>query len=174
MELFEAIRSRHSYRGPFLKRAVPRDDLSRIVEAGLMAPSGYNSQTTSFVIVDEAELIRAVADIMGKAALREVPALIVVLMDGDGSPGKNFRFGVEDYSAATENLLLAITALGYASVWIDGALRSERRAERIAELLGVPGRLEVRVVLPVGIPAEKWTQQAKKPFDERAWFNRRR
>jgi nitroreductase len=172
MDLFEAIRSRHSYRGPFLASSVPREDLRRIVEAGIQAPSGYNAQTTSFVIVDETDLIVKVADILGKAKLREAPALIVVLMDADGSPGESYRFGVEDYAAATENMLLAITALGYASVWIDGALRSERRAERIAELLGVAARLSVRVVLPVGVPAETRAQQPKKSFEERAAFNR--
>ena len=35
-------------------------------------------------------------------------------------------------------MLLAITALGYATVWIDGALRAEDRAQRIGQLLGVP------------------------------------
>lgn len=172
MDLFEAIRSRHSYRGHFLKRSVPREDLRRIVEAGIQAPSGYNAQTTSFVVVDEADLVAAVADILGKPKLAEAPALIVVLMDADGSPGEDYRFGVEDYAAATENILLAITALGYASVWIDGALRSQRRAERIAELLKVGDRFSVRVVLPVGVPEEKRVQQPKKSFEERAAFNR--
>ncbi len=173
MDLFAAIEARHSYRGPFLKSSVPREDLRRIVEAGIRAPSGYNAQTTSFAIVDDPALIGKAADIMGKPRLAEAPALIAVIMDADGSPGEDYRFGVEDYAAATENLLLAITALGYASVWIDGALRSEQRAERLAELLGVAAGLSVRAVLPVGVPAERPADHPKKRFEERAWFNRR-
>jgi len=69
-------------------------------------------------------------------------------------------------------MLLAITALGYASVWMDGVLRYENRAQRIAQLLGVPNDKQVRVVLPVGIPAVTVTQKEKLPFQQRAWFNR--
>jgi nitroreductase len=46
MELFEAIARRHSYRGPFVARPLPRADLVRMVEAAMHAPSGYNAQTT--------------------------------------------------------------------------------------------------------------------------------
>ena len=57
MELFESIRRRHSYRGPFRDQPVRRADPERIVEAGIRAPSGRNAQTTSFVIVDDPELV---------------------------------------------------------------------------------------------------------------------
>ncbi len=50
MDLFEAIEGRYSYRGAFTDAPVPREDLVRIVEAGLKAPSGCNAQTTTFVI----------------------------------------------------------------------------------------------------------------------------
>ena len=60
MDVFEAIAKRHSYRGPYEDRPVPRDDLRRIVQAGLQAPSGKNMQTTRFVIVDEPELVRQI------------------------------------------------------------------------------------------------------------------
>ncbi|HEG42984.1 MAG TPA: hypothetical protein ENH94_02935 [Phycisphaerales bacterium] len=42
MDLFEAIAKRQSYRGGFKDEAVSRDDLQRIVESGLKAPSGKN------------------------------------------------------------------------------------------------------------------------------------
>jgi hypothetical protein len=38
-------------------------------------------------------------------------------------------------------------------------------------LLGVPPRGEVRVILPIGVPLEQWSQKEKKSFAERAWFN---
>ena len=49
MDVFEAIGKRYSYRGGFQPRAIPREDLSKIVQAGLQAPSGCNAQTTAFV-----------------------------------------------------------------------------------------------------------------------------
>ena len=38
-------------------------------------------------------------------------------------------FGAEDCAAAVANMLLAITAVGYATVWTDGALRREVEAK---------------------------------------------
>jgi nitroreductase len=174
MDLFEAISRRHSYRGRFDPRAVPRDDLRRMVQAGLQAPSGYNAQSTSFVIVDDPTLLAELSEIVPGDVVRGARAAIVCIMDPGATRDKEFCFGIEDYAAAVENVLLAATALGYASVWIDGVLRRDGRAGRIGRLLGVPDELEVRVLLPVGAPAEERPQREKKPFGERAWFNRYR
>jgi nitroreductase len=171
MDVFEAIERRHSYRGAFAPQRVPRADLERIVAAGIRAPSGYNGQSTSFVIVDDPSLLARVAEITGSALIGAAPAAIVAVMDPDATPDKAFRFGVEDYAAAAENMLLAATALGYAAVWLDGMLRREDRAAKVGALLGVPVSREVRVILPIGVPLERWTQKEKKPFAERAWFN---
>ncbi len=67
---------------------------------------------------------------------------------------------------------LAVTALGYATVWIDGWVRIENHADIIGNLLGVPPQKIVRVLLPLGVPVETWSQKEKKPFEQRAWFNR--
>ena len=171
MELFEAIEKRHSYRGAFLDAPVPREDLRRIVQAGIQAPSGCNAQTTSFVIVDEPAVLGKLAEIMDRPVVRTAKAVIVCAVSHAPAYGA-MSFAAEDCAAAVENMLLAVTALGYASVWLDGALRSERRAERIGELLGVPPDLQVRVLLPLGLPAEPLLPKEKKPFAERAWFNR--
>ena len=42
METFEAIKNRHSYRGKYKPVPVPREDLTKILEAGMAAPSGCN------------------------------------------------------------------------------------------------------------------------------------
>jgi hypothetical protein len=65
-----------------------------------------------------------------------------------------------------------VTALGYASVWLDGVLRTEDRAARIGTLLGIPAPHEVRILLPVGFPAESGSPKEKTPFAERAHWNR--
>jgi len=171
MELFEAISKRHSYRGGFKAQAIPREDLTRIVQAGIQAPSGCNAQTTSFVIVDEPDKIAQIAGILERQAVKEAQAIIVCVID-HRPVYQNQSFGAEDCAAAVENMLLAVTALGYATVWLDGVLRAEQRAERIAAILGIPAPLQVRIILPLGIPTTPGEQREKKPFAERAWFNR--
>ena len=172
MDLFHAIEKRHSYRGNFTDAPVPREDLERIVDAGIRAPSGHNAQTTSFVIVDNQELLAEVTGCLKPAAyLQSARAAIVVLMDPRPASGWDVSFGVQDYAAAVENMLLATTALGYASVWLDGDVAVADTAQKIARVLSVPEPLQVRVVLPLGVPQAQRSQRQKKPFDERAHWN---
>jgi len=174
MEVFEAIAKRHSYRGPFKNQQIPQDELRRIVQAGIQAPSGRNRQTTTFIIVDDTNLLAAIRELhVTSKAMQQAQAYIVCLIDKHPEvTSETHSFYIEDYAAAVENMFLAVTALGYATVWIDGWLRSEGRAEKIGKLLGVPEEKVVRVILPIGIPAEVHQQKEKKSFEERAWLNR--
>ena len=173
MELFEAIEKRHSYRGGFRNEAVSKEDLRKIAAAGLAAPSGGNAQTTRFVIVDDLAILAKICAMhTTNTAMQQAKAMIVCIVDKEPpAVYENKSFAIEDCSAAVENMLLAITALGYASVWIDGWLRVERRAEKIGELLNVPDNKIVRIILPIGHPAEEVTAREKLPFEKRAWFN---
>jgi len=81
-------------------------------------------------------------------------------------------YNVQDYSAAIENMLLAIVALGYESCWYEGYITDEDRiGDQIAKILHVPDEYELVGVLPVGIAQSKSTGPRKKDFRERAWFN---
>lgn len=174
MELFEAIAKRKSYRGAFKDEPVSRKDLEAIVEAGLKAPTGCNAQPTNFVIVDEDEILEKIRGMHAKnKAMQQCRAMIACIVNVDPEPVyESMSFEIEDCAAAVENMLLAVTALGLATVWIDGWLRVEDRAERIGELLAVPKGKIIRIVLPIGVPAEEYRQPKKKPFAERAWFNK--
>ena len=166
MDLFEAIQKRHSYRAGYIDQTVSREDLIKIVQAGIQAPSGCNAQTTSFVIVDDPAVMTKLREIVRVSS----PAVIACVIDSR-PVYKGMSFNIEDCAAAVENMLLAITALGYASVWLDGVLRGETGV-KVGQLLGVPDTKRVQILLPVGVPVEKGTQRERKPFDERAWFNK--
>jgi len=170
VDLFDAIQERHSYRGTFNDRPVPRELLKQIVEAGILAPSGCNAQTTSFVVIDDPDTLKAIADIMDRPVVRTAAAIILCIAD-PRAVYHGMNFGVEDCAAAVENMLLAITAFGLATVWIDGALRIEERGQRIAERTGIPTGHDLRVLLPVGYPAETAKRTGRLSFEERAHFN---
>jgi nitroreductase len=173
MEFFETVINRHSYRGPFLDQPVDPDDLRKIVQAGLDAPSGKNEQTTSVVIVNDPNLVSQIAPMHeSNKAFQQAKAFIVCLMDTEPEAiyaGDHFQ--VEDCSAAVQNMLLAVTALGYAAVWIDGWLRVEGHAETIGQLVGAPDDKVVRILLPIGLPKYPPRGPEKKAFEQRAWFN---
>lgn len=174
MDLFEAIKARYSYRGSYRDEPVPRADLVRIVEAGMAAPSGKNLETTRFVIVDEPRLLHAIRALHPRMkAMQEAPAYIACVIDRSPEPSyEHHHFQIEDAAAAVENMLLAISALGYASVWVDGWLRARDHAEVIGRLLRVPAEKIVRILLPVGTPVAPGPRLAKRRFDERVGINR--
>jgi nitroreductase len=174
MELFDAINKRHSYRGIFKDTPILREHLQKIVQAGIQAPSGCNCQTTTFVIVDDAALVRQIAQMHPvNKGFQTAQAVIAAVVDTQPAPAyEGMSFVVEDCAAAVQNILLAITALGYASVWVDGWLRIEQRAQKVGQMLGLPNGKVIRIILPVGVPNEQWPQREKKLFDQRAWFNK--
>ena len=173
MELFEAINKRHSYRGPLKNSVIPRDDLRRMVQAGLEAPSGKNYQTTSFVIVDDEALVSQIRPLHPRnLAMQQAQAYICCIIPKEPEAGReDDDFRVEDCAAAVENIFLAATALGYATVWVDKWLRTFGHASTIGSLIGVPQDKVLRIILPLGLAAEPAQPPEKMPFAKRAWFN---
>lgn len=171
MTTFEAIAERYSYRGKSLPTPVPREHLLKIMEAGCAAPSGCNMQTTAFIAVDDPEVLAKLHGCLRKPLGATAPAMVCVLTRN--SPSYHGRsFAVQDYSAAIENILLAIADLGYASCWIEGYVTDEHQIGRkMAALLGVPEEYQLVAYLPVGIPAEEGRRVPKKPLSDRVWFN---
>jgi nitroreductase len=143
MELFDAINARRSVR-QFVNEPVPRENLDRIVAAGLEAPTGCNMQLRHFVVIDDAAIIDQLRPM--SRALDGAPAVIVIVMEPKAAPFG--EFWVQDASAAMENMLLAATALGYGSCWVEGAIRAEE--DKLREILGVPAALRVWSLMPVG------------------------
>ncbi|OHB53165.1 MAG: hypothetical protein A2Y07_10490 [Planctomycetes bacterium GWF2_50_10] len=174
MELFEAISQRHSYREVFGAREVTKEELRKIVEAGLAAPSGCNAQTTDFVIVDEPGMIARIAAMNPTSkAMQSAKAFIFCITDKEpAAVYQDLSFAVEDCAAAVENMLLAITGLGLATVWIDGWLRVDGRSQKIGQMLNVPESKVVRIMLPIGQPMTAVQRRPKKSFAERAFWNR--
>ena len=167
----EVISTRRSYRGKFLPDPVPREDLRRILQAGLDAPSGCNKQTTSLIAVDDPAVLEKLRAVIRPPVAETAPALICVLSRRIIAY-RDRCFAVQDYSAAIENMLLMIVALGYQSCWYEGHITdTDRIGAQMAKILGVPEEYELVCMLPVGIAAEEPGIPKKKAFSERAWFN---
>ena len=161
MEFFDIINSRGSYRNEFLAEEVKEEDLKKILDAGIKAPSRYNLQTTSFIAVRNPEIRTEIAGILPTPATKTAPVIIVVLSERNDSQG-GLSFEIEDYGAATENIMLAITALGYAGVWMNGMVRIDGAGEKLAKLLHVLNHKTIQTIIPVGKPAKEVTKKQWK------------
>lgn len=171
MNTLEAIHTRRSYRGTYSPNPVPREDLMKIMEAGCAAPSGCNKQTTSFLAVDDPELLKRLHSVIQPPRGETAPAMICVLTRRIIAY-RDRTFYIQDYAAAIENMLLAIAELGYGSCWFEGHVTDvDRIGYQMQKILGVPEEYELVCFLPVGIPQEEDKAPAKQPAAERAWFN---
>jgi nitroreductase len=70
--------------------------------------------------------------------------------------------GLQSVSAAIQNMLLAIHALGYGSCWMTGPLVAQDAFERI---LGFEKEKSVAALLPVGVPGEDPPARSRKPLE---------
>ncbi len=171
MNVLEAIRCRHSYRGKYKDIPVPREDLRKIMQAGLDAPSGCNKQTASLIAVDDPEILAMLHRVIDPPVGETAPAAICVLTQRINAY-RDKCFAVEDYSAAIQNMLLAIVELGYQSCWYEGHITDDDRiCDKMAKILCVPDNYELVCFLPVGIAESNSITPEKKAFEERAWFN---
>lgn len=169
--VLETIKNRHSYRGEYRSDKISREDLTAIMEAGLAAPSGCNKQTTSLICVDDTDILKQIHSVINPPVATTAPTLICVLTQRINAY-RDKCFAVQDYSAAIENILLAIVDLGYQSCWYEGHITDDDRiCDKIADILNVPEEYDLVCILPVGMAKEEPVSPKKKEFAERAWFN---
>ena len=89
--------------------------------------------------------------------MTQAGAVIAVVMDSES------RWWIEDGAAAIENILIASTALGYGSCWLEGNTLPWEKELKV--LLEVPEARKLLTLLPIGVPVE-WPTKAKKSLSE--------
>jgi len=154
MDALEAIHKRRSVRD-FTGDPIPREDIEKIIDAGRMAATGYNRQPWEFIVVTDPEMIEQLK--VAARWMEKAGAVIAVALDPTS------KYWLEDGSAAVENMLIASTALGYGSCWLEGYTLP--REDEFKELLGVPYNRRLLTLVPIGVPVE-WPTQEKKPLSE--------
>jgi nitroreductase len=154
MDTLTAIKKRRSIR-EFTGDPIPSPDLEEIVNAARLAATGSNKQPWNFVLVTNKDVIQR----LSKAAewSTNAAAIIAVVMDPVS------KYWLEDGSAAIENMLLAATALGYGSCWVQGSIEPHRAEFKL--LLNIPDHLKLLALIVVGVPVQWPEAKDKKPLE---------
>jgi nitroreductase len=157
MDAIETILSRRSIR-QYTAEPVSETDVETILRAAMAAPSAGNQQSWRFVVTtDRAQLDAMAGTTPYGTILRAAPLAITVCADTRDL--KHEVMWQQDCSAAAQNALLAIHALGLGAVWLGFWPKMERVAP-LRAVLGLPEGVEPLCVLAVGHPAE-----SKPPAD---------
>ena len=146
-------------------RPVEKEKIEKMLRAAMAAPTAMNKQPWHFVVVDQRNVLDALAGANPYAKmLKKAPLAIVVCGNADKMiEGGGRDFWIQDASAATENLLLAAHAMGLGAVW-TGAYPSEERCISISKVLSLSDNLIPLNMIVVGYPAEH--PQPKQKFKE--------
>ena len=157
-EKLDLIFQRRSIRR-YTDQPVGEGQIQKLLEAAMAAPSAGNRKPWHFVTITGRSRLDALADAHphGKM-LHEAPLCIAVC----GAPADSFKgpgqaYWVQDCAAATENILLAATALGLGSVWL-GVHPLQEREQAVRDLLSIPKDIVPLCLISIGHPAE-----AKEP-----------
>ena len=147
------IYRRRSIRKYHLSELAP-EVIEELLKAAMAAPSAKNGQPWEFIVLTDSTLLAEVLERHPSGYLaRDAGTLFVML----GDPDEQLA---HDLSAATQNLLLAATALGLGSCWLG--MREERHPP-IKELLDIPAGKYLISMVAVGKPAEE--QPARTQYD---------
>ncbi|MDO6353913.1 nitroreductase family protein [Caloramator sp. CAR-1] len=137
----------------YLDKPVAKEDIDDLLRAAMAAPSAGNEQPWEFIVVDDKNVLKRIADVHPYAKmLYEAPVAIVVC--GDLNKEKYKGFWVQDCSAATQNILLEATDKGLGTVWI-GVYPDDTRVKDISNIFGIPSNVIPLSIVAVGYPAQE-------------------
>ncbi|MCI4360763.1 MAG: nitroreductase family protein [Thermoplasmata archaeon] len=164
MDLFEAIRTYRSCR-QYLPKPVPSEKLRAVLGAARLAPSQGNFQPWRFVVVQDDELKRRLAQACVRGRIvGEAPVVVVAFSVEEDIPvtiGGYISAYPLDVAVAIDHLQLAATAEGLGSIWMV-----DFHEDKVRAVLGVPEGIHPIAILPLGYPAEP-NGQSKADADGR-------
>ncbi|GMO49976.1 MAG: nitroreductase family protein [Termitinemataceae bacterium] len=163
----DIILSRRSCRD-FLTKPVEAAVMQRILRAGMEAPSAHNRRPWEFLVFTTEDCRNAVAEMSPWAGMLKTAAAGIAvcanLKKGVSKDGEEDTYWVQDCSAATENILLQITAENLGGVWL-GWYPDTQRIKKFSDYFKLPKHIVPLSVIALGHCAK--TAEAINRYDEK-------
>ena len=166
-ELMIQRRSKRQYDG----KALDKNVLREIVDAGLLAPTGRNLHPIDMIIVENRSMLDdlSYAKTAGSALIQNAAAAIVVV--GDTSCSDTW---VEDGAIMMAYMQLMAESLGVGNCWVQIRNRESQKlmnemrmssADYVREALHLPANFEALAILALGMSDEKRAPHTKEDLD---------
>lgn len=147
MAILKEILLRRSVRA-YTEEKVSKEDLSEILEAGNLAPTGRNRQNLLFVgVLDEKKLERIREFLSGGKEYYGAKAIVFLFEREEDN------LSLQNAGAAMENMMLEATSLGLGTCWIHCTVKNFLTPEGrkfLSDLLNVPEDAKLLETLAVG------------------------
>jgi nitroreductase len=172
MEFWDVIRTRRSVRQYQSDKPVSDEQVRRLLEAAIAAPSGGNRQPWHFYVVRSKEVKDGLAEAaFGQSFVAEAPVAIVVCADAGrsasryGDRGRDL-YTIQDTAIAGTHIMLTAVDMGLATCWV-GAFDEEQAAR----VLRLPQYLRPVAIFPIGHAAkEPAGRTSRRPMSEVTTF----
>jgi nitroreductase len=178
INMLELITSRQSDR-KYSDKAIEKEKLDRIIEAGRMAPSACNAQPWKFIVVTSPELIQSIAKassagIIGmNTFVGQAQVLLVIIREKAnfssmvGGTIKDKDYSLIDIGIASQNICLQATAEDIGSCMIGWFDEKELR-----KILEIPGSKRVELIITLGYSLSSKRDKRRKPPEETVSYNK--
>jgi len=172
MEVFECISTRRSIR-QYLDIPIEWDKVGTILEAGRLAPNSGNIQDWNFIVVQDEDKRKAIAE----ASLRQhwmskAPVYIIVCADLKKSERfygirGNRLYSIQNCAAAIENMLLTAHSLGLGACWV-GAFDENV----VSRVLNIPDHARPQAIITIGYSDENPKEPIRYPLTTVAFLEK--
>ena len=153
------IMSRRSIR-KYTNEAVTYEDIETIVDAGLAAPTAVNRKPVHILILQEQDKRNELYNRHRRGKLIS-EAAVAIAVYGDTTVEESDFLLNNDCSAAIQNMLIAIEALGLGGVWIG--CKDEEWRNLVSDVYEVPNEYKLYGMIAFGHPNE--VKEAHKNAD---------
>ena len=171
MEVMEALKGRKSVKS-YLPTPVEEEKLQKVLEAGRLARSSYNSQCRKFIVVTDPAVKKAIHDKAGTQPMIEQAPVVLVLCatpdteHEDAMPCGEVKHPI-DMALSGAYMMLEAYDQGLGTCWL-GAFD----AEAVKRTLGIPEDVKVVTMIPVGYHDGTQERKPRKSLEEITGYNR--
>lgn len=155
MNLQELIRKNRSYRRFYEDKKIERKELEAWIDSARLSASARNAQSLKYFISNKEDLNANIFEHLAWAGylkdwngpvVGERPSAYIIILN-DTSISKNYFC---DDGIAAQSILLSAADAGY-----GGCMIASVNKKKVSEIIGLPERYEILLVLALGKPKEK-------------------
>lgn len=195
--LFDAIYTQRAIRS-YKSDPVPKELITKVIEAATKAPSGANTQPWAFMVIQDDEKRAKLAEWAKDGFFNGMyKAAVERMKPGDPPPFANLKpmieefekipviivaclvrpegqaHGTGNYSSifpAVQNLLLAARGLGLGALLSSGW--ANKHLQDIREMLKLPDNVETVAFIPLGYPdKQRYGKTTRRPVEEVTYWD---
>ena len=157
MDFFDIVKQRKSVR-EYSEKAIEKEYIEKIIDAGRVAATARNEQPWEFIVTSDKNILKKICDMCPNGPfIKDASHLIAVF-------SKDTKYYLEDCSSATQNMLLAIEALGLGGCWVAGDKKDY--AGEVKKIFDVPDGYRLVSMISVGYPKKAQGPKLKRKIEE--------